>query len=100
MRDWQKDWEISQAATPGPWVITIDGYGRIVGVMPDIEVIHDGCIFVAKDPDRPRFEEDCRFIAESRAALPYWLQRVKELETQVAALRETLKDTLKALGIM
>lgn len=91
MRDWQKDWEMSQAATLGPWVVTIDGYGKVVGVMPDIEAVHDGCIFVAKNSDRPRFKEDCKFIAESREALPYWLQRVKELEAQAVVMREALE---------
>jgi hypothetical protein len=32
--------------------------------------------------------EDAHFIAQAREALPYWLQRVKELEERLKALEE------------
>jgi len=43
-----------------------------------------------------KWEENAKFIAEAREALPYWLQRVKELEGALKlaykALTEGMKD--------
>lgn len=61
-RDWQKDWELCMKATPGPWKAEVFAQR----VMPYI------CEHV--------IGVNARFIAEAREALPYWLQRVRELK--------------------
>lgn len=67
-RDWAKDWEICERATPGPWKHEDRFYIRVPGVLQSLAVLN-------WDEER-----NGRFIAEAREALPYWLQRVKELE--------------------
>jgi len=57
-RDWQKDWEMCQRATSGKWEEGGTWYGvRMVA-----------------------WKEDAEFIAAAREALPFWLQRVREVE--------------------
>ncbi|MGB9792813.1 MAG: hypothetical protein ACPLTR_09605 [Thermacetogeniaceae bacterium] len=69
-RDWAKDWELCQRATLGPWRAEV--YAQ--RVMPYI------CEHVNS--------ADAHFIAEAREALPYWLQRVRELEADIAWLMQ------------
>jgi len=57
-RNWQKDWELCQKATPGPWL--------------ESELGEMGMLIW-----------DAKFTAAAREALPYWLKRVQELEAQV-----------------
>lgn len=118
MRDWQKDWELCQAAQPGPWLFepgefecnlecqeeqncddeerqnTCPHYRQRTGAnIPKIFTIDCG------DFDGLN-NVDAHFISEAREALPYWLQRVKELEAQRSLVRkglEKLRDILKAL---
>jgi hypothetical protein len=73
-RDWQKDWELCQAATPGPWRAEV--YAQ--RIMPYI------CEHVNA--------ADARFIAEAREAIPYWLQRVRKLETLLDKILTVCND--------
>ncbi|BCV23316.1 hypothetical protein [Gelria sp. Kuro-4] len=69
-RDWQKDWELCEKADPEPWYAEV--YAQ--RVMPYI------CEHATPG--------NVRFIAEARSALPYWLQRVRELEVKWLAETE------------
>lgn len=84
-RDWQKDWELAMRATPGPW-----GYDYDFTTEPINAYIHmkeDGkCVGLAIAKVFRGARERCNdteFIAEAREALPYWLQRVRELEEAI-----------------
>jgi len=98
-RDWATDYLLCQRATPGPWEakihdsdsVLIDGRSadckvwagdKLICSLPagDMLIRHPttGIIGVSK---RPGF--NAQFIAEAREALPYWLQRVRELEKQL-----------------
>jgi hypothetical protein len=71
LRNWQKDWELCEKATPGPWD-THDG-----------DIFDDGLrVFEESDGGTVAsqlYEEDAQFIAEAREALPYWLTKYREL---------------------
>lgn len=69
-RDWLRDWELVAHADPGPWRDVID------------EVFAGWWIFSSKGA------ETVQFIAEAREALPYWLQRVRELERAIKSFVE------------
>jgi len=86
-RDWQKDWEMCQKATPEPW--EYDGmHNEIVTPREDnYWLIISEC---RSAPDQEyqcdkfghQYDANFAFIAEARQALPYWLQRVRELEEE------------------
>lgn len=88
-RNWEKDWEMCEKATPGPWKAD------------DKQLWHRGKSY--DDPDDPHVYlgevadwcEQCkanlRFIAEAREALPSYLQRVKELEEVLDRCLQELK---------
>lgn len=78
--DWTKDWELCQKATPGPWKSceARDGCGEVWSLPADFTV---ACTkYEEEDQCMKRILDDADFIAEAREALPYWLNRVKELE--------------------
>jgi len=66
-RDAQNDLELCNKATPGPW--WIDGNGDII----QTKHITRDVWFI------PKTQEDVKFIAESREALPYWIKRSEAL---------------------
>ncbi|MEJ8547170.1 hypothetical protein [Brevibacillus borstelensis] len=73
MRDAEKDLAMCEAATPGPWVV--DDVNGVIWNLEGKRVFELGGY---EEPD------DHLFIAESREALPYWIQRAQAAE---AALR-------------
>lgn len=79
-RDWEKDWKLHQEVVRGPW---------------RIEQSNDGRCYVASSTgfwiDVGYSPRTARFIAEAREALPYWLQRVKELEDALRQCVEALE---------
>lgn len=84
-RNWEKDWELCQKASPSPWRVVGKDSWKLKG-FPQVEInTPEGHYFPVN------FECDAIFIAEARDALPYWLQRVRELEAQVAVMREVLE---------
>jgi len=79
-RDWQVDWELcwphGGCVAPPPWKVedrTV-WYKGIVAWHP--LVYGSRCT-----------QHDLQFITEAREALPYWLQRVQELEEENARLK-------------
>lgn len=87
-RDWQKDWELCEKAT-GPWyAIPHPDYKNAnwrVDTRPDVPWANFGQVAYMS-------AENAQFIAEARQALPYWLQRARELE-------EALMGLIGALGL-
>lgn len=70
-RDWAKDWELCQRLSRTPWqlddrTIWYKGYAIWHPLL-----VGSRCT-----------DADLRFIIEAREALPYWLQRVRELEEE------------------
>ncbi len=115
-RDWQKDWELCEKATLGPWAT------RITHNMSPSDSKVSSCEIVALEPGETypseksyciaklvpygawaygEFKEhvvrDAQFIAEARQALPYWLQWVRELEQERMELEEVLNKCLQYL---
>jgi hypothetical protein len=73
MRNADKDSELCNKATPGPW--WIDGNGDII----QTKHITRDVWFI------PKNQEDVKFIVESREALPYWIKRAVEAERLLKA---------------
>lgn len=83
MRDWGRDWELCQKATPGPWYAWKSPSGiQLVnaGLYPEPTICR--CY---KTKGRVNDEANADFIAEAREALPYWLQQFRKIV-------EVLKD--------
>jgi hypothetical protein len=80
-RDAAADLAMCEAATPGPWVV--DGEN---GVIWD----GNGQIVVVLDANADPDNDD--FIAESRTALPHWINRAVAAEAEVERLREALRS--------
>lgn len=76
-RDWQADWERCERATPDKWeVVVANNEGPYLIRMPYPKGgTWYGVRMIA-------WKEDAEFIAEAREALPYWLQRMRELEAE------------------
>jgi hypothetical protein len=88
-RDWQRDMETCQKASPGPWRPGDDGRiycskGYYVATIYKL-LTPDGLA-----DDVATTNANMQLIAEAREALPYWLERVRELEAQVAVMRDAL----------
>lgn len=83
-RDWQKDWEICQQASPKPWEAceAEDGCGLVWSVPCGFPVLTTNTDSEVEGfrSSKDRKVRDAKFTAIARSALPYWLQRVKELE--------------------
>lgn len=104
-----------QCATPGPWVWDHNGF-----VYPTVDVSKMGfprdwppSLYkndkVGKGPAICRvhhielFEtrkHDVNFITEAREALPYWLQRVRELEEENARLWAVAEAARKVNNVL
>jgi hypothetical protein len=86
-RNAQNDLELCNKATPGPWMYeaeNFEGYREPPAVIYPIRV--DG-----SDGFNICNSDNAKFIAESREALPYWIN--DDLKT-----RELLKETLDFIG--
>ena len=99
-RDWQKDWDLCQRATPGPWRFEVyyikpndflrndrpivSWWGVVAGTHDagDFEVIvaNESCVDIYELDEQE--VANMHFIAEAREALPYWLRRYKELHAK------------------
>ncbi|MGR8997339.1 hypothetical protein ACP3UH_31305, partial [Klebsiella pneumoniae] len=103
-RDWQKDMEMCEKASPAPWKIDLLEYMGNRGLVH--ETVIDGVTSEIYN------EEDAEFIAESREALPYWLEvnhlkqrKILSLRARLSAakerekkLREAIEQTIKDMG--
>ena len=98
MRDPQQDIAICEAATPPPWEWLEDtwrgGYKGLVGKRGADVLFPQHC----NDGDdgaawfEELREEDREFIAMSREALPYWINRTQEAESRVRELEQRVID--------
>ncbi len=103
MRDWQRDRELAMRATPGPWEMVKYPAGErptslglnsvaICGCYDDSDEGYCMAEVMYHSYDCASAVDDAKFIAEAREALPYWLQRVRELEEELNVLRALLRD--------
>jgi hypothetical protein len=76
-RDWQRDWELCENKIEAVWA-----FYRL-----------------RRDPydDRKPWAELSDFFAFAREALPYWLQRVRELEEDVRVISAANRDLATAI---
>ncbi|WP_199615515.1 hypothetical protein [Paenibacillus alkalitolerans] len=83
VRDLEKDLEICEAATPGPYVIESCQCG------------HPACnlVFIQKirHSDGRLSPEDAQFIAEAHTGWPYAIQRAIDAEKEIDRLRNELE---------
>lgn len=95
MRDAEKDLAMCEAATAGPWQTSQhDQYSLDIVSMPEQEVICWTDSF-------GQGARDGYFIAESREALPYWIQRAvaaEEREKKLVAALQLIAEESEDLG--
>lgn len=89
VRDWERDWEMCERASPGPWEFFAAGPCLS---SPSGDVVQH--FWGAR-------EEDIKFITEAREALPYWLKAyerdVRALEREVTLLRHKVQELERRL---
>jgi hypothetical protein len=89
-RDWQKDMEMCDAATGGPY-----GYEGIdrpwYGAGGTIKEYH------ISTPSGLFGEEEVKLCSEARTALPYWLQEAKERGEREQRLKEEIEASIPLL---
>lgn len=103
MRDAQKDLEMCEKATPGPWIQTgecrpfSDEYGaqEKVYVCVGSDLIYCGSVIYPGDDKFMKPIDNAQFIAESREALPYWIIRAKALEEKIRKTNELIWNLLE-----
>jgi hypothetical protein len=95
-RSAEKDMELCRMATEGPWkngsvrpTVTFSKGTYYSGVMNGNE---DLGIALAGDESDGQSVIDSMFIAESREALPYWIQRATEAEELLKEALEFIDD--------
>lgn len=97
-RDWQKDMEMCEAATPGPWRSILEDleereYYPATYLPTQIksadEVIVD---FDGINLETEHCIPNAELMAEARTALPYWLQEAKERGKWERRLKVTWKQ--------
>lgn len=111
MRDLKRDLEICEKATPAPWEWFEDviEHKYIPTSVPAVLKNNNNEVVLTAESMldsrtgewRPFIdvdEDDMKFITETRQALPYWLQRVQELENALKiaykALTEGMADVV------
>lgn len=95
MRDLQKDLELCNAATPGPWKVKelIGPYTEELSVRTadDMPICEAGGAL-----KYPEDRANARFIAEAREGWPEAIKRAMEAETRAAELKKALREVLAA----
>lgn len=66
-------------ATPGPWVVAWNGDGKVSGVTPALDAVHDGEVFFAKNLERDGLARDCAYIVAACNAVPELVAEIKRL---------------------
>ena len=84
MRDIEKDLELCEAASKGPWKVKTNRHRNTDGTSWGwVEGTREGWCW---SKSRNKSYEDAAFIAAARTALPYWLGEVKRLRELTDAL--------------
>jgi hypothetical protein len=108
VRDWQKDLELCDKATPGPWIQGDKKYQKLLGnssmvFKPTVRGNGVNIKFISQIDGRYQDKDetnnllwitavkDAKFIAESREGWPAALRRVIELEAENERLRDMLR---------
>lgn len=88
VRDWQEDMKMCEKASPEPWRVEQLEYMGNRGMVQ--ETVIDGVTSEIYN------EEDARFIAEAREALPYWLQQYAAEKERADKLQTELSEYTEA----
>jgi hypothetical protein len=97
-RDYQKDLEICEKATPGKWEVRTvyhedSEYSKFIKSQEIVSMKDDGNVYVlARINWSNPVEANAQLMAISREALPYYIKRCMELEEQVRQMRELLES--------
>lgn len=84
-RDWQKDMQMCEVVTPGPWIVwEDDGDVKVQAVAEGPNIANFGRYGWGVMPE-------AKFTAEVRTALPYWLQEAKTLQDKLKELVEIIE---------
>jgi len=101
-RNWDADWAMCEAATPGPFHIERyydfpDGLHSAIIVLdnPLPDRPDDKYLMIVIGRDREEVDRDAHFYAETRSALPHWLQRAKELEVRLEEAESELQKVTR-----
>lgn len=78
-------------ATPGPWVVAWNGDGKVSGVTPALDAVHDGEVFFAKNLERDGLARDCAYIVAACNAVPELLAEIKRLREYEAFVVEMVR---------
>lgn len=94
-RDLEQDLALCEKATPGPWKIThrpgFESFAAFIELENTLPGRPDENIVAATmGASQEEANNDARFIAAAREALPYWLGEVKRLREGIAGLQEAL----------
>ncbi|MNO32218.1 hypothetical protein D3C76_222020 [compost metagenome] len=89
VRDWQEDMKMCEKASPEPWRVEQLEYMGNRGMIQ--ETVIDGVTSEIYN------EEDARFIAEAREALPHWLQQYAAEKERADKLEERNKALMAAV---
>lgn len=95
MRDAQKDLEICNKATPGPWKQN-NIYISKTDELDDFEIEVKVPRYFSSEEQLISIHEqawnNAKFIAEAREALPYWIQRAQRLKKALIKACEYLNE--------
>ena len=96
-RDWQKDWELCEKATSGRWRVKVGEMDSLCSIPVGRSGRLDAEVYVCLGTSAVADAvDDAEFIAAAHQALPYWLQRVRELEAEVKRLEALDRIALKS----
>lgn len=86
MRDAEKDLQMCEAATPGPWHANTSWFASEVTTNPEGSAYAWVCQLWYKDEEvMQNHKANAQFIAESREALPYWIKRAMAAEQKLSS---------------
>lgn len=85
MRDPKADLEVCRNATPGMWEAVTGGVEAVlghvaVGTKETVTGAMQAYTEICFSPENCNSDNDMKFIALAREALPYWINRAQELE--------------------
>ncbi|KAA1180675.1 hypothetical protein [Paenibacillus sp. B2(2019)] len=102
-RDWKKDMEMCEAATPGPWSSILEDleereYYPAAYLPTEIKSVEEVVVdFDGINLETKHCIPNAQLMAESRTALPYWLQEAKERGEREQRLKEMVENEIMYL---